>query len=387
MKKISILGSTGSIGTQALDIVRNSNEFKIVAMSTNTNIDLLEQQVLEFKPETVSVGTEQDAKRLQEKLRHLDVKVTCGTQGLIEVASQNDADILLNSVVGMVGLKPTLKAIESGKTIALANKETLVTGGEIVMRELKKRNIQMIPVDSEHSAIFQSLKSGHMNEVEKLILTASGGPFRGFSKEAVAKVTLKDALKHPNWDMGRKITIDSATLMNKGLEVIEAKWLFDVDVEAIDVLVHPQSIIHSMVEFRDGSVIAQMGTPDMRVPIQYALTYPNRETNNVKKLSLLEYNQLTFEAPDKDVFPALNLAIKAIKLGGTMPTVLNGANEAAVDYFLNEKIEFTDIPLLVEKAMSVHKNILNHNLDDIMNSDREARENVRHLVQKGGVVN
>ena len=384
MKKISILGSTGSIGTQALDVVRNSSEFKVVAMSTNTNIELLEKQILEFKPETVSVGSSEDAKVLQEKLRHLNVTVTHGIEGLIQVASENDSDILLNSVVGMVGLKPTLKAIENGKTIALANKETLVTGGEIVMRELKKRNVSMIPVDSEHSAIFQSLKSGHQNEIEKLILTASGGPFRGFTSEQVAKVKLEHALKHPNWDMGRKITIDSATLMNKGLEVIEAKWLFDVDVLDIDVLVHPQSIIHSMVEFVDGSVIAQMGTPDMRVPIQYALTYPNREPNNVKKLSLLEYNKLTFEAPDRDVFPALNLAIKAIQLGGTMPTVLNGANEVAVDYFLNEKIEFTDIPLLVEKAMSLHKNIIAHNLDDIMESDKEARENVRRLVEKGG---
>lgn len=386
MKKISILGSTGSIGTQALDIVRNSEEFKIVAMSTNKNIDLLERQALEFKPEIVSVGNEEDAKILKEKLSHLDIRVTYGMEGLIEVASENDADILLNSVVGMVGLKPTLKAIEYGKTIALANKETLVTGGEIVMRELKKRNVSMIPVDSEHSAIFQSLKSGRESEVGKLILTASGGPFRGFSKAQLDKVKLEDALKHPNWEMGKKITIDSATLMNKGLEVIEAKWLFDVDASDIDVLVHPQSIVHSMVEFIDGSVIAQMGTPDMRVPIQYALTYPKREKNSVEKLNLLKYNNLTFQAPDREVFPALNLAVEAINLGGTMPTVLNGANEEAVALFLKEKIEFTDIPLLVEKAMTLHKNIKEHSLDDIMNSDREARENVRQIVEKGGVV-
>ena len=299
-------------------------------------------------------------------------------------SNENDADILINSVVGMIGLRPTLKAIEAGKTIALANKETLVTGGEIVMNELKKRNVSMIPVDSEHSAIFQCLQSGKKDEVEKLILTASGGPFRGMSKEDIKKVTLRDALKHPNWNMGRKITIDSATLMNKGLEVIEAKWLFDVDVDKIDVVVHPQSIIHSMVEFVDGSVIAQMGEPDMRVPIQYALTYPNRAKNHIKKLNLLESNNLTFEAPDRDVFPCLNLAMSSINSGGTMPTVLNASNEIAVEYFLNEKIEFTEIPLIVEESMNLHRNILNPNLDDIINSDRETRESVIKILEKRG---
>ena len=387
MKKISILGSTGSIGTQALDIVRNSNDFKIVALSTNQNVDILEKQAIEFKPEMVSVGKEEDAVALREKLKPYGIKVSYGAEGLIEVASRNDADILLNSVVGMVGLLPTMKAIEAGKTIALANKETLVTGGEIVMRELKKRNVSMIPVDSEHSAVFQCLKSGSHREVEKIILTASGGPFRGMSKSDIEKVGLKDALNHPNWEMGRKITIDSATLMNKGLEVIEAKWLFDVDLDEIDVVVHPQSIIHSMVEFVDGSVIAQMGEPDMRVPIQYALTYPERVKNHIKKLDLLESNNLTFEAPDREVFPCLNLAIESSKKGGTMPTVLNASNEIAVDYFLNEKIRFVDIPLMVEKAMSLHKNILNPNLEDIINSDRETRENVIKMLEKGRVIN
>ena len=284
----------------------------------------------------------------------------------------------------MIGLRPTLKAIEAGKTIALANKETLVTGGEIVMKALKTNQVSMIPVDSEHSAIFQCLQSGKKDEVEKLILTASGGPFRGMSKEDIKKVTLKDALKHPNWEMGRKITIDSATLMNKGLEVIEAKWLFDVDISDIDVVVHPQSIIHSMVEFVDGSVIAQMGEPDMRVPIQYALTYPDRVKNHIKKLNLLESNNLTFEAPNREVFPCLNLAMKAIDLGGTMPTVLNASNEIAVEYFLNEKIKFTDIPHIVEESMNLHKNIINPNLDDIINSDQETRDNVIKVFNKRG---
>lgn len=387
MKKISILGSTGSIGTQALDIVRNNKKFKIVALSTNTSIDLLEKQALEFKPEIVSVGKKEDAITLSEKLRPYNIRVNYGMEGLIEVASENDADILLNSVVGMIGLKPTLKAIEAGKTIALANKETLVTGGEIVMRELEKRNVSMIPVDSEHSAIFQCLQSGRKEEVEKIILTASGGPFRGKTKSDLEKVSLKDALNHPNWEMGKKITIDSATLMNKGLEVIEAKWLFDIELEKIDVLVHPQSIIHSMVEFVDGSVISQMGEPDMRVPIQYALTYPNRTKNNVAKLNLLKSNILTFEAPDREVFPCLNLAIQSMKKGGTMPTVLNASNEIVVEYFLNKQIKFTDIPLIIEKSIELHKNIINPNLEDILNSDKETRENVINIINQGGMIN
>lgn len=382
MKKISILGSTGSIGTQALDIIRNSKDFKIVALSTNVNIDLLERQALEFRPEMVSVGNKEDAVKLKEKLKPYGIKVSYGMEGLISVASENNADILLNSVVGMIGLKPTMKAIEAGKTIALANKETLVTGGEVVMRELKKRNVSMIPVDSEHSAIFQCLQSGNKDEVEKIILTASGGPFRGMSKSDIIKVELEDALKHPNWDMGRKITIDSATLMNKGLEIIEAKWLFDVELEQIEAIVHPQSIIHSMVEFVDGSVIAQMGEPDMRVPIQYALTYPKREKNHIKKLNLLESNNLTFESPDKEVFPCLNLAINSMKKGGTMPTVLNASNEIAVEYFLNKKIRFTDIPIIVEKSMELHNNIINPSLDDILNSDMETRENVERIIKQ-----
>lgn len=387
MKKISILGSTGSIGTQALDIVRNSKDFKIVSLTTNTSIDTLEKQALEFKPEMVSVGNKEDYVKLKEKLRPYNIKVNYGMDGLVEASSENSSDILLNSVVGMVGLIPTVKAIKAGKTIALANKETLVTGGEIVMKEIEKNNVSMIPVDSEHSAIFQCLKSGRKEEIEKIILTASGGPFRAYSKREIENVTLSDALKHPNWNMGKKITIDSATLMNKGLEIIEAKWLFDVDVDRIEPVVHPQSIIHSMVEFVDGSVISQMGEPDMRVPIQYALTYPYREKNHIKKLNLLESNTLTFEAPDRDVFPCLNLSIDAIKLGGTMPTVLNAANEVVVEYFLNEKIKFVDIPLIVKKAMDMHKNIINPSLDDILNSDKETRRYVVDILEKRGLIN
>lgn len=387
MKKVSILGSTGSIGIQALDIIRHSDNFKVVSLSTNTNIDILEKQALEFKPEMVSVGKKEDFIKLKEKLKPYNIKVNYGMDGLIEAASENDADILLNSVVGMVGLIPTIEAIRSKKTIALANKETLVTGGEIVMREIEKNNVSMIPVDSEHSAIFQCLKSGKKEEVEKLILTASGGPFRDKSQRDIENATLQNALKHPNWNMGRKITIDSATLMNKGLEVIEAKWLFDIDVDKIEVVVHPESIIHSMVEFVDGSVISQMGEPDMRVPIQYALTYPHRVRNHIKKLNLLENNKLTFKAPNRELFPCLDLAINAIKSMGTIPTVLNAANEIAVDYFLNEKIRFIDIPLIVEKTISLHRNIINPNLDDIINSDRESREIAIRIAEKGGMFN
>lgn len=387
MKKVSILGSTGSIGIQALDIIRNSKDLKVVSLSTNTSVDILEKQALEFKPEMVSVGNKEDFIKLKEKLKPYNIKVNYGIDGLIEAASENNSDILLNSVVGMVGLVPTIEAIKSGKTIALANKETLVTGGEIVMREIKSNNTMMIPVDSEHSAIFQCLKSGRKEEVEKIILTASGGPFRGKSKSDIEKATLQDALKHPNWNMGRKITIDSATLMNKGLEVIEAKWLFDIDTDRIQVVVHPESIIHSMVEFIDGSIISQMGEPDMRVPIQYALTYPYREKNHINKLDLFKNNKLTFESPNRELFPCLDLAIDAINKMGTMPAVLNAANEIAVDCFLQEKIQFTDISKIVAKTMSLHKNIINPNLEDILDSDREAREIASRISEKGGIFN
>ncbi|RKD34764.1 1-deoxy-D-xylulose-5-phosphate reductoisomerase [Thermohalobacter berrensis] len=377
LKRVSILGSTGSIGTQALDVIEKNPEFNVVALSANRNIELLEEQALKFKPRVVAVYNKNKAKILKDKLKMYDIKVVSGLDGLIEVATQSSADILLTSVVGMIGLIPTLEGIKAGKTIALANKETLVTAGKLVMDEVKKHNVHIIPVDSEHSAIFQCLNGENYNEISKLILTASGGPFRGKTKEDLKNVTLEEALNHPNWSMGKKITVDSATLMNKGLEVIEAKWIFDVDINDIEVVVHPQSIIHSMVEFVDGSVIAHMGIPDMRIPIQYALTYPKRKTNELKRLNLVEVGKLDFEAPDIDTFPCLKLAFKSIKIGGTMPTVLNAANEVAVNLFLKKEIKFIEIPYIIEEIMNQHKIIENPSLDDILNTDSWARELVK----------
>ena len=374
MKNICILGSTGSIGTQALDVIKNMKEYNVVGLTANNNIELLEKQAIEFRPKIVAIKNKANAKILQDNLKKYNIEVVAGEEGINEVAIEETADIVLTSIVGMAGLIPTLKSIEKGKTIALANKETLVTAGEIVMKQAKANNVDIIPVDSEHSAIFQSLKSGNQNEVSKLILTASGGPFRGKKYNELVNVTWKDALKHPNWSMGKKISIDSSTLMNKGLELIEAKWLFDTKVDDIDIVVHPQSIIHSMVEFVDGSVIAQLGVADMRIPIQYALTYPDRKPNNLNKLDLVSLGKLTFEKPDLDVFPCLSLAIEAIKIGGTMPSVLNAANEAVVELFLEEKIRFYDIPHVIEKVMSKHKSIQNPSLENILDSDKWARE-------------
>lgn len=373
MKYISILGSTGSIGTQALDVIRQNEDFKVDALSTNTNIDLLEKQITEFNPKVVAVANIHKAKELRERMKFNSVEVLEGLEGLIEVATYENSDILLTSVVGNVGLKPTLEAIKAKKTIALANKETLVTAGQLVMSEAKKYNVNIIPVDSEHSAIFQSMKSGKYDEIRKLILTASGGPFRGSNKEQLKTVKPEDALKHPNWDMGKKISIDSATLMNKGLEVIEAKWLFDIDVKDIEVLIHPQSIIHSMVEFIDGSVIAQLGISDMKIPIQYALTYPLRKPINLDRLDLIEIGKLTFEAPDTKNFPCIEYAFEAIKEGGTMPTVLNAANEVAVEKFLENRITFNEIPKYIYNVMNKHKSVSNPNLNDILEYDNWAR--------------
>lgn len=380
MKKISILGSTGSIGTQALDVIRNSNKMEVIGLSANTNIDLLEKQALEFRPKIVAVYNLEKAKELSNRLKNYNIKVVGGIEGLIEVCVEESIDIVLTSVVGMIGLIPTLEAIKARKTIALANKETLVTAGEIVMKAAKDNNVTIIPVDSEHSAIFQAFKSGKKEEVSKIILTASGGPFRGKKREELVDVTYREALKHPNWAMGKKLTIDSSTLMNKGLEVIEAKWLFDLDVSNIDVVIHPQSIIHSMVEFIDGSIIAQMGVTDMRIPIQYALTYPNRETNEINKLDLIKLGKLTFEAPDYETFPCLKLALESIKQGGTMPAVLNAANEVAVDLFLRDKIKYYDIPILIQKTMSRHNNIIKPTLEEILQSDKWAREKVLSII-------
>ena len=371
-ENISIIGSTGSIGTQALEVISEIGGINVKALTSNTRIELLEKQIRQFKPEMVCVMNEDRAKELKTRVADTGVKVATGMDGLVEAATIAGADTLLNSVVGNIGLVPTVEAIKDKKTIALANKETLVTSGELVMGLLKEYNVNMYPVDSEHSAIFQSLQGNEDNKIDKIYLTASGGPFRTW--EDVSKVTVDDALKHPNWDMGKKITIDSATLMNKGLEVIEAKWLFGVELEQIEVLVHPQSIIHSMVGYEDGAVIAQLGLPDMKLPIQYALTYPKRVKNTFDKIDFFEHSALTFERPRTDKFPCLGLAYKAIKTGGTMPAVLNGANEIAVARFINREIAFTDIPKLIEKAMSAYTVKYNYTLDDVLEADRWARE-------------
>lgn len=374
MKGISILGSTGSIGTQALDVIKHSGEYKVIALTTNRNIDLLEQQALEFSPRLVAVMDLDKSKILKDRLRGYNIKVVSGIEGLIEAAAIEGADVVITSVVGMIGLLPTLEAIKSGKKIALANKETLVTAGEIVMKEASKNKVDIIPIDSEHSAIFQGLRCGNRDEVSKLILTASGGPFRGKSTNDLKNIKVEEALKHPNWSMGKKLTIDSATLMNKGLELIEAKWLFNVDIDKIDVIVHPQSIIHSMVEYIDGSIIAHMGIPDMRIPIQYSLTHPKRIGNQLKKLDFIALKELTFELPDTKVFPCLELAYEAIKSGGTMPAVLNASNEVAVELFLSNKIGFLEIPNIIHNVMTRHILIKNPTLDDILESDKWARE-------------
>lgn len=370
-KRISVLGSTGSIGTQALEVVRSIEGFEIVAMSANTSIELFEKQLREFMPRLACVMNEEKADILRERVKDLDIEVLSGMDGLVAVACAEEADIVLNSVVGNIGLKPTVSAILSGKDIALANKETLVSAGELVMRLVKEKGVNMYPVDSEHSAIFQSLQGNEGNRISKILLTASGGPFRGYTD--LTGITLEQALNHPNWSMGKKITIDSATLMNKGLEVIEAKWLFDVAIEQIQVLVHPQSIIHSMVEYEDGAVIAQLGEPDMKVPIQYALTYPRRVKSSFPKVDFFKRNSLTFEEPDPKVFRCLQLAYDAINIGGTMPALLNGANEIAVAKFLNKEIEFKDIPCLIEKAMSAYTVKYNYSLEDVLEADSFAR--------------
>lgn len=366
VKKICILGSTGSIGTQTLEVVQNLPDIKVIGLSAHRNIDLLEKQIYQFKPEKVAVMDEQEALRLRTRIQGLDVKVLAGMEGVLEIAQMEEAEIVVTAVVGMIGLRPTLAAIGAKKDIALANKETLVTAGDIVMEAAKKNGVSIYPVDSEHSAIFQCLQGNQMNDVQQIILTASGGPFRGKSAEDLKMVTKEQALCHPNWNMGAKITIDSATMMNKGLEVIEAKWLFNIDLEHIKVLIHPQSIIHSMVEFVDGSVIAQLGEPDMKVPIQYALTYPKRFLNPYPKLDFMQRNTLTFEEPDLKTFRCLFLAYEALQAGGTMPTVLNAANEAVVARFLKGKLSFTEIPKWIEEAMEHHENIKHPSLEDIL---------------------
>jgi len=373
LKAISILGSTGSIGTQTLDVVRNLGNIEVKALSTNKNIDLLEKQIEEFHPKKVAVMDDEKAYELKKRIGS-KIEVLKGLEGLCEIAEMDETDTVVTSVVGVIGLIPTFKAIQKKKNIALANKETLVTAGKIIMEEAKKNNVSIYPVDSEHSAIFQCLQGNAHNKISRIILTASGGPFRGKSLKELEMVTVEETLKHPNWEMGAKITIDSATMMNKGLEVIEAKWLFDVELNQIEVLVHPQSIIHSMVEFEDGSIMAQMGEPDMRLPIQYALTYPKRITNNWPRINFRQRNMLSFEEVDLSVFKCLQLAYDALKIGGTMPAVLNAANEVAVDKFLKKEINFLDIAKIIEATMEKHELIKNPSLSDILDVDQWARK-------------
>ena len=374
MRKISILGSTGSIGTQTLEVVENLKDIKVMAITGNSNIGLLEKQARKFQPELVAVMDENNAEILKEKLSDLHIRVVSGMDGLVEAATYEGVDIVVTSVVGNVGLKPTFEAIRAGKNIALANKETLVSAGQLVMDLAKKHNINIYPVDSEHSAIFQSLQGNEGNKIERILLTASGGPFRGKKREELLNVTAADALKHPNWSMGNKITIDSATLMNKGLEVMEAKWLFGVDVDQIEVLVHPQSIVHSAVEYEDGAIVAQLGEPDMRVPIQYALTYPKRVKNPFPRVDFTQRNNLTFDKPDMETFKCLSLAYRALKTGGTLPAVLNGANEVAVARFLKGDIGFLDIPELIEQTMDAYTVKYEYTLEDLLEADAWAKD-------------
>jgi len=378
MKSLIILGSTGSIGTQALEVCRRDG-YKVTALAAGSNIELLEKQAREFNPLYVAVFNEEKAKELRIKLADTNVKVLSGVDGVCDTA-QTEGDIVLNSIVGIAGLRPTLKAIEAGKTIALANKETLVTGGDIVNKAAKEKNVKILPVDSEHSAIFQSIQGAPEKSVKKIILTASGGPFYGKKRADLENVTVKEALNHPNWSMGAKITIDSASLMNKGLEVIEAVHLFGVKASDIEVVVHRQSIVHSGVELSDGAVIAQLGTPDMRLPIQYALTYPQRSNYAFERLSLTDIGTLTFEKPDTDTFRCLPLCIEAINKGGLAPTAVNGANEEAVRLFLEGKIKFLQIAELVEKALLAVDNKKEFDLEDILFADKAARELVKASV-------
>lgn len=375
MKELVILGSTGSIGTQSLEVARRQG-YRVTGLVAGGNIELLEIQAREWKPKTVAVFEREKAKDLKIKLADTDIKVLSGEDGVCEVA-RGKGDTVINAIVGIAGLKPTLSAIESGKTIALANKETLVTGGEIVKKKAKEKGVSILPVDSEHSAIFQSLQGAPKGSLKRIMLTASGGPFFGKTKKDLQNVTVKEALNHPNWSMGAKITIDSATLMNKGLEVIEAVHLFDVSAENIEVLVHRQSIVHSGVELSDGAVIAQLGTPDMRLPIQYALTYPERSDYAFETLDLFKAGTLTFEKPDTDTFRCLPLCIKAINEGGIAPTVVNGANEEAVKLFLEGKIKFLQIADLVEKALTSVDNKKDFSLEDVFHADETARAIVR----------
>lgn len=374
MKKIAILGSTGSIGTQTLDIVREQKDIQVTALAAGKNIRCLEAQIREFSPEVAALWGEEDARSLRELVKDLPVRIVSGMEGLLEIATMPGTEILVTAIVGMLGIRPTIAAIEAGKIIALANKETLVTAGHIIMPLAREKHVSILPVDSEHSAIFQSINGEreHGNEIHKILLTASGGPFRGKKREELKQMRVEDALKHPNWSMGKKITIDSATMVNKGLEVMEAKWLFDVEPEQIQVVVHPQSIIHSMVEYKDGAVLAQLGTPDMRLPIQYALYYPQRRNLSGKRLDFYQLSGLTFEKPDMETFPGLKLAFQAMERGGNLPTAYNAANEKAVALFLERKISFPEIPELIGICMEQCRFAENPSVEEILATEAEA---------------
>lgn len=374
MKRIAILGSTGSIGTQTLEIARTNLDLDVVALAAGSNVELMEKQVREFLPKLVVMWEEDAAKELKNKLSDIEVKVLSGMEGLLEIAVFPEVEVLVTAIVGMIGIRPTIAAIEAGKKIALANKETLVTAGHIIMPLAAKYNVPILPVDSEHSAIFQSINGEPKDRLSKILLTASGGPFRGRSREQLMNIQVEDALKHPNWAMGRKITIDSSTLINKGLEVIEAKWLFDVKLDQIQVVVHPQSIIHSMVEYVDGGIMAQLGSPDMKLPIQYALFYPDRRPMDGKRVDFFELDKMTFEKPDVETFTGLKLAYEAATIGGSMPTVYNAANEKAVSLFLDRKIKYLQIAELIEASMRQHKVISNPSVEQILQTEIETYE-------------
>jgi len=382
MKKIAILGSTGSIGTQTLEVARTNKDLKITALAAGSNVKLLEQQIREFHPSLVAVWKEEKAAELRLMVADLDVKVVSGMEGLLEVATEPESEILVTAIVGMIGIRPTIAAMKAGKNIALANKETLVTAGHIIIPLAEECHVKILPVDSEHSAIFQCLNGENRGQLHKILLTASGGPFRGRKKEELKDVQVEDALKHPNWSMGRKITIDSATLVNKGLEMMEARWLFGVEPKDIQIVVQPKSIIHSMVEFVDGAVIAQLGTPDMKLPIQYALYYPDRKYLPGERLDFWSLNQITFEKPDMENFPGLALAFDAAAAGGSLPTVYNAANERAVAKFLNREIGFLDIPELIAECMESHKVVESPTVEQILSVEAETYEKIEEALAR-----
>ena len=374
MKTIAVLGSTGSIGTQTLEVARANGDLKIAALAAGRNVKLLEKQIREFSPRVVAVWEEEAARELKTAVSDLNVKIVTGMDGLIEISTLPEVEVLVTAIVGMIGIRPTVEAIKAGKDIALANKETLVTAGHIIMPLAKEHNVRILPVDSEHSAIFQSLNGEHHEQIDKLLITASGGPFRGKKRADLEKVKVEDALKHPNWAMGQKITIDSATLVNKGLEVMEAKWLFHVELDQIEVVVQPQSVIHSMVQFVDGAVMAQLGTPDMKLPIQYALYYPDRRYLTGERLDFAKLGQITFENPDMETFQGLPLALQASRTGGSMPTVFNAANERAVSKFLHREIGFTDIYQIIIESMEQHKVQQQPTIEDILDTEKATYE-------------